>query len=66
MAVAILPGVNKIFKAKKSLSGLMAGDESLNWHPLLSDFTAVGERLEQLGFTYYKGQVTIIDPMEVQ
>jgi hypothetical protein len=40
----------------------MAGDESLNWHPFLSDFILVGSKLEQLGFTYYKGKVTLIDP----
>ena len=44
----------------------MAGDESLNWHPLLSDFTLVGQRLERLGFTYYKGSVAVIDPLEMQ
>ncbi|HJQ09322.1 MAG TPA: hypothetical protein VJ836_07630 [Candidatus Saccharimonadales bacterium] len=44
----------------------MAGDESLNWHPLLSNFILIGQKLEQLGFTYFKGSVTVIDPSEVQ
>ena len=44
----------------------MAGDESLNWHPSLSDFILVGQRLERLGFTYYKGTVAIIDSLEMQ
>ncbi len=44
----------------------LARDESLNWHPLLSDFILVGKKLEQLGFTYFKGTVTVIDPLEVQ
>ncbi len=44
----------------------MAGDESLNWHPLLSEFVQVGQKLEELGFTYFKGTVTIINPLEVQ
>lgn len=44
----------------------LAGTESLNWHPLLADFTHIGQKLGQLGFTFYKGQVTVIDPAEVQ
>jgi hypothetical protein len=44
----------------------MAGDESLNWHPSLADFILVGQRLERLGFTYYNGSVSVIDPMEMQ
>jgi hypothetical protein len=44
----------------------MAGDESLNWHPFLSDFILVGQKLEQLGFTYFRGSVTVIDPSEMR
>jgi hypothetical protein len=33
--------------------------------PLLSDFTLLARKLEQLGFTYYKGKVAIIDPVKV-
>lgn len=44
----------------------LAGCESLNWHPFLSDFILVGHKLEQLGFTYFKGTVTVIDPSEVR
>lgn len=44
----------------------MAGDESLSWHPFLSDFIVLGQKLEQLGFTYFKGSVTVIDSLEVQ
>ncbi len=38
----------------------MAGDESLNWHPLVADFILVGQKLEQLGFTYSHGKVTVM------
>jgi len=43
----------------------MAGCEPLNWHPFLSDFILVGQKLEQLGFTYYQGKVMFIEPEEV-
>ena len=42
------------------LEVLLAGSKSLDWHPLFSDFVILGQKLEQLGFTYYKGIVTII------
>ena len=42
----------------------MAGDESLSWRPLIQDFILLGQKLEQLGFTYYKGKVTIIGASE--
>ena len=44
----------------------MAGDESDGWHPLLSDFILLGQKLEQLGFTYFKGTVTVMDPSEMR
>lgn len=44
----------------------MAGDESRAGNPLLTDFTLVGQKLEQLGFTYYKGVVLLIDTLEMQ
>ena len=43
----------------------LAGCESLNWHPLLSDFVLLGRKLERLGFTYYEGQVTVAELIEV-
>jgi len=44
----------------------VAGDESLNWHPFLADFVIIGQKLEQLGFTYFKGRVAIIELIEGQ
>lgn len=44
----------------------LAGDESLNWHPFLVDFILIAQKLEQIGFTYFKGTVTVIDPVEEQ
>ena len=40
----------------------MAGYLSDAGNPLLADFILVGQKLEQLGFTYYKGKVIIIEP----
>lgn len=45
---------------------LMTGSKSHGWHPLLSDFILLGQKLEKLGFTYFKGTVTVIDPSEVR
>lgn len=42
----------------------MAGCESLGWHPLAEGFIVVGRKLEKLGFTYYKGKITIVEPLE--
>lgn len=42
----------------------MAGDESPGGNTLLSDFMLFAQKLEQLGFTRYKGKVTIIDSTE--
>ena len=39
----------------------MAGNESLNWHPLIADFILVARKLEQLGFVYNKGSVIVVD-----
>ncbi|HEX6258572.1 MAG TPA: hypothetical protein VFZ48_03770 [Candidatus Saccharimonadales bacterium] len=44
----------------------MAGRESLNWHPFLSDIIKIGQKLEQLGFTYLNGTVLVIDPSEME
>jgi len=44
----------------------MAGDESLTWHPLVTDFILVGRRLEKLGFIYHKGNVLIVEGYEAQ
>jgi hypothetical protein len=40
----------------------MAGCKSRVGNPLVSDFVLVGRKLEQLGFTRYNGNVTIIEP----
>jgi hypothetical protein len=37
----------------------LAGDESHASNPLCSDFISLGQRLEKLGFTYYRGVVTV-------
>lgn len=39
----------------------MAGCESGAGNPLVTDFTLVGQELEQLGFTYHKGEVIVIE-----
>jgi hypothetical protein len=44
----------------------MAGRESDVGNPILTDFTLVGQKLEHLGFTYYKGIVLLIDTLETQ
>ena len=33
---------------------------------MVEDFLLIGNKLERLGFRYFKGLVTIIDPAEVQ
>ena len=43
----------------------LARDESLSWHPLLTDFILVGQKLEKLGFVYNKSSVIVLDPGEV-
>lgn len=44
----------------------LAGYTSLSWNTLLNDCILVAEKLEQLGFAYYKGKVTIVEPSEEQ
>jgi hypothetical protein len=44
----------------------LAGDESLNWHPLVSDFILVGQKLEKLGSMYHKGYVMMVEPLEIE
>jgi hypothetical protein len=39
----------------------LAGDGSLAWNTLFSDFIIVAEKLEQLGFSYCYGEV--IEPV---
>lgn len=34
----------------------MAGHESATWHPLVSDFILVGQKLKKLGFVYSYGE----------
>ena len=52
--------------ASAHLLSKLAGDESRVGNPFFSDFLLVGRRLEELGFTYYNGTVTIIELWEVQ
>jgi hypothetical protein len=40
----------------------VAGYTSRVWHTLLLDLIHVAEQLEELGFTYYKGKVIIVEP----
>lgn len=53
--------LNRLFTEKKLSPGNLAGDESLNWHHLLSDFVSVGRKLEELGFVYRKGSVLTLE-----
>lgn len=39
---------------------MLAGRESDGWHPLAGNFILFGRMLEKLGFTCYKGIVTIV------
>ena len=43
----------------------MAGDRSGAGNLLLADFIHVGQRLSQLGFTYYKGIVRPVNDFDV-
>ena len=42
----------------------MTGCESTGGNTLLDDFILVGRKLEELGFTYYEGKVTVAAPSE--
>jgi len=44
-----------------SLLSKLAGDESLNWHPLISDFVLIGQKLQELGFIYSQGRVIVLN-----
>ena len=44
----------------------LAGDESATRHTLFLEYILVAQKLEQLGFTYYKGKVTVSAPIEEQ
>jgi hypothetical protein len=44
----------------------MAGYESATRHTIFLDYILIAQKLEQLGFTYYKGKVTIAEPIEEQ
>lgn len=43
------------------IDNILAGHESLSWHPLIQDFIIVGRKLEKLGFVYNKDNVIVID-----
>jgi hypothetical protein len=32
------------------------------WEPLIADFVTLGRKLEQFGFVYYNGKVSLIEP----
>jgi len=42
----------------------MAGLESHAWNPLIVDFIQLARKLEELGFTYHRKNVFIIEPVE--
>jgi len=42
----------------------MAGDEAATRHTIFLDYILVAQKLEQLGFTYYNGNVIIVEPGE--
>jgi len=44
----------------------MAGYTSRVWLPILDDFIGVAQKLDNLGFVYYKGKVLIVDAVEEQ
>lgn len=46
---------------RSDLAAALAGDESLNWHPLVEDFILVGIKLEKLGFVCHHGRVVVLD-----
>lgn len=41
---------------------ILAGCESLTWHPLVSDFILVAKKIKKLGFVYNEGRVFIVGP----
>ena len=38
----------------------LAGDESLNWHPLIRDFLIVAHKLDEIGFQYIDERVVLV------
>jgi hypothetical protein len=44
----------------------MAGYESATRNTIFLDYILVAQKLEQLGFTYYKGTVAVIERIEEQ
>jgi hypothetical protein len=48
------------------VSFLLAGDESLNWHPLAADFLLLAAKLEKLGFTYSRRKVIVTSPLDME
>jgi hypothetical protein len=42
----------------------MAGETLSVLNPLLADFISVAQQLERLGFTYHRGKVILIEPLE--
>jgi hypothetical protein len=45
-------------------NNILAGEESLNWHPLVSDFILLARKLEKLEFIYHRGSVIIVKSEE--
>jgi len=50
----------KDFQRSLSKRLCLAGDEPLNWHPLISDFVLLARKLEGLGFIHHRGGVIIL------
>lgn len=44
----------------------MAGGKSGAGNPLFTDFISVAQRLEKLGFTFHRGNVLLLEPLEEQ
>ena len=51
------------FEAFAYLLIILAGGESLNWHPLVEDFILVARKLEKLGFIDHRRSVMIIESL---
>ena len=44
----------------------MAGGKSSAGNPLFADFISVAQQLEKLGFTFHRGNVLLLEPLEEQ
>ncbi|HEY4963925.1 MAG TPA: hypothetical protein VIH90_04480, partial [Candidatus Saccharimonadales bacterium] len=64
--VTKITGVNEVFVPVNFSQNPLAGYTSRVGNPFLSDFILLAEKLDQLGFTYYKGKVVVVEPIEEQ